>query len=104
MSVRCVFIGIAFSLIPLSGQMFPPPLRETTQPLAWSGYIQVHYTALHDREDMLGLRRFKLMVGGQVSPRVQWYAQGLFNDGNESPTEGTRISRKAGSALRALML
>jgi phosphate-selective porin len=88
MSVRCVFVGIAFSVLPMNGQMFPPPLRETTQPFAWSGYVQVRYTTLHDRDDMLGLRRFKLMVGGLVSPRLQWYAQGLFKDGNESPTDG----------------
>jgi phosphate-selective porin len=34
------------------------------------------------------LRRFKLMVGGNFSPKVQWYAQGLFKDGNRSPTDG----------------
>ena len=48
----------------------------------------VRYTALQDRDDMFGLSRFKLMVGGQVSSRVQWYAQGLFKDGNASPTDG----------------
>jgi phosphate-selective porin len=28
------------------------------------------------------------MVGGNVTPKIQWYAQALYKDGNDSPTDG----------------
>lgn len=67
--------------------MFPPPRRESNESFAWSGYVQIRYTGMQDRDDMLSLRRRKLMAGGLISPRVQWYIQSLFKDGNESPTD-----------------
>ncbi|MBI4909516.1 MAG: hypothetical protein HY820_38210 [Acidobacteria bacterium] len=72
----------------LWGQFFPPPLRGSTSPLRWSGYVQLRYTNVDNGEDLYGLRRVKLMVGGNLSPRVQWYAQALYKDGNASPTDG----------------
>lgn len=74
------------SLVP--GQQFPPPLREGGGRFRWSGYVQLRYTAVEDDQDLLALRRLKLMIGGNLSPRVQWYAQGLFKDGNASTTDG----------------
>lgn len=72
----------------LSGQQFPPPLREGTQRIRWSSYVQFRYTSVENGEDLFALRRLKLMVGGNLTPRLQWYAQGLFKDGNASPTDG----------------
>lgn len=69
-------------------QQFPPPLREGTDKFRWSGYVQFRYTAVEGGEDLAALRRLKLMIGGNLSPRVQWYAQALFKDGNASPTDG----------------
>jgi hypothetical protein len=70
------------------GQQFPPPLREGTGRFRWSGYVQFRYTAVEGDDDLFALRRLKLMMGGNLSPRVEWYAQGLFKDGNASPTDG----------------
>lgn len=69
-------------------QSFPPPLRDLSQRFAWSGYVQLRYTAQESSDDLFGLRRFKLMVGGHLARNVYWYAQGLFKDGNGSPTDG----------------
>jgi hypothetical protein len=71
-----------------AAQMFPPPLRESTGRIRWASYVQLRYTAVNGGEDLPALRRWKLMVGGDLSPRIQWYAQGLFKDGNDSPTDG----------------
>jgi hypothetical protein len=30
----------------------------------------------------------KLMAGGNVTPGIEWYAQALYKDGNDSPTDG----------------
>jgi hypothetical protein len=68
--------------------MFPPPLRDSTSRIRWSSYMQLRYTSVEGGEDLYALRRFKLMVGGNLSPRVQWYAQGLFKEGNRSSTDG----------------
>ncbi len=70
------------------GQQFPPPLREGSGRLRWSSYMQLRYTAVESDKDLFALRRLKLMIGGNLTPRVQWYAQGLFKDGNANATDG----------------
>ena len=70
------------------GQQFPPPLRDGTGRFRWSSYMQLRYTAVENDKDLFALRRLKLMIGGNLTPRVQWYAQGLFKDGNASATDG----------------
>lgn len=37
---------------------------------------------------MYALRRFKLMLGGHLSRHVEYFAQGIFKDGNKSDTDG----------------
>ena len=73
---------------PLLAQMHPPPLRGETSRIRWSSYVQLRYTGIADGPDLFGLRRLKLMVGGDLNPKIQWYAQGLFKEGNDSPTDG----------------
>jgi len=77
------------------GQQFPPPLREGSGRLRWSSYVQLRYTALESEPDLRALRRLKLMAGGNLPPRLQWYAQGLFKDGNDSPTDGRAYFQEA---------
>ena len=88
-SFPCVVLMFSVTCPPLLlGQQFPPPLREGSGRFRWSGYVQLRYTAIDNDEDLFALRRVKLMIGGNLTPRVQWYAQGLFKDGNASPTDG----------------
>lgn len=77
------------------GQMFPPPLRNSTSRVRWSSYVQLRYSAIENSGDLFALRRFKLMVGGNLTPRIQWYAQGLYKDGNDSPTDGKAYFQEA---------
>lgn len=81
------FVIVSWALA-LQAQVLPPPLRGSTSPVRWSSYIQLRYTNVEDAEDLFGLRRFKLMVGGNITPKIQWYAQALYKDGNDSPTDG----------------
>lgn len=80
---------------PVVAQTMPPPLRNSTSKIRWSSYVQVRYTAIENEEDLFALRRFKLMVGGNLSSRIQWYAQGLYKDGNNSPTDGRAYFQEA---------
>jgi hypothetical protein len=89
-----LFAGGANSVL-VSGQQFPPPLREGTGKFRWSGYVQFRYTAIDGDKDLYALRRLKLMIGGDLTPRLQWYAQGLFKDGNASPTDGRAYFQEA---------
>jgi len=77
------------------GQQFPPPLREGAGRFRWSSYVQLRYTAVDNDKDLFALRRLKLMIGGNLTPRVQWYAQGLFKDGNGIPTDGRAYFQEA---------
>jgi phosphate-selective porin len=79
----------------MCAQQFPPPLREGTDRFRWAGYVQFRYTSIENEEDLFGLRRFKLMAGGNLGPRLQWYVQGLFKDGNASPTDGRGYFQEA---------
>jgi hypothetical protein len=72
----------------VSAQVLPPPLRDSTARFRWSSYAQFRYTNLEGAEDLYGLRRLKVMMGGNLTSKIQWYAQGLFKDGNDSPTDG----------------
>lgn len=81
-------LALQGSLCRVAGQTFPPPLRNSTSRIRWSSYVQLRYTSAQGEEDLYALRRLKLMIGGNLSPRVQWYAQGLFKEGNRSPTDG----------------
>jgi len=81
--------------MPAVAQMLPPPLRESTSKVRWSSYVQVRYSDIQSGEDLFALRRFKLMVGGDLTPSIQWYAQGLFKDGNDSPTDGKAYFQEA---------
>jgi hypothetical protein len=76
-------------------QQFPPPLREGSGRFRWSSYVQLRYTAIGNDEDLFALRRLKLMMGGNLTPRVQWYAQGLFKDGNGTSTDGHAYFQEA---------
>jgi phosphate-selective porin len=76
-------------------QHFPPPLREDTGLVRWSGYVQFRYTGIDSDEDLFALRRLKIMVGGNLTPRIQWYVQGLFKDGNATATDGRAYFQEA---------
>jgi hypothetical protein len=102
MSVRSITLAALFIVLSsgvgsarLYGQALPPPLRDSTARLRWSSYLQLRYTGVEAGADLYALRRFKLMVGGNLSPRIQWYAQGLFKDGNDSPTDGRGYFQEA---------
>lgn len=84
--VAGLFLGAGVAI--LSAQVLPPPLRDSTALFRWSSYVQLRYTNVEGGEDLYGLRRLKVMMGGNLTPRIQWYAQGLFKDGNDSPTDG----------------
>ncbi len=81
------FVIVSWASV-LQAQVLPSPLRRSTSPVRWSSYIQLRYTNVEDAEDLFGLRRFKLMVGGNLTAKIQWYAQALYKDGNDSPTDG----------------
>ncbi len=87
-AIAALVVALHSPLCRLEGQTFPPPLRDSTSRIRWSSYVQIRYTAAESGEDLFALRRLKLMVGGNLSPRVQWYTQGLFKTGNRSPTDG----------------
>jgi hypothetical protein len=82
-----VWFGLVVPIV-AAAQVFPPPLRDGTGFLRWSSYVQLRYTGVEKSEDLFALRRFKLMAGGDITPRIQWYAQALYKDGNDSPTDG----------------
>lgn len=84
---RAIFVSWA-GLAQLSAQILPPPLRGSTEPVRWASYVQFRYTNVQDAQDLFGLRRFKLMAGGNLTSTIQWYAQALYKDGNDSPTDG----------------
>ena len=84
--VAGLFLGAGVAI--LSAQVLPPPLQDSTALFRWSSYVQLRYTNVEGGEDLYGLRRLKVMMGGNLTPRIQWYAQGLFKDGNDSPTDG----------------
>jgi hypothetical protein len=84
--VAGLFLGAGVAI--LSAQVLPPPLRDSTALFRWSSYVQLRYTNVEGGEDLYGLRRLKVMMGGNLTSRIQWYAQGLFKDGNDSPTDG----------------
>lgn len=79
----------------MCGQQFPPPLREGNGAFRWASYMQFRYTAIDSEEDLFALRRFKLMAGGNLGPRIQWYVQGLFKDGNAAVTDGRAYFQEA---------
>ncbi len=87
-AVILAILWTAAGAMPLPAQTFPPPLRESTSRIRWASYFQLRSTNVENSRDLFGLRRFKLMLGGNLTPTVQWYAQGLFKDGNDSPTDG----------------
>lgn len=80
---------------PVAAQVMPPPLRNSISKIRWSSYVQVRYSAIESEDDLFALRRFKLMVGGNLTPRIQWYAQGLYKDRNNSPTDGKAYFQEA---------
>lgn len=87
----CVVVAalvIGADIAPVSAQVFPPPLRDSTAVFRWSSYVQLRYTNVEGAKDLYGLRRLKVMIGGNLTPKIQWYAQSLFKDGNDSPTDG----------------
>jgi hypothetical protein len=88
-------LGLAGLWCPGFGQVLPPPLRDSASKIRWSSYVQARYSAIENDKDLFGLRRFKLMVGGNLSPRIQWYTQGLFKAGNNSPTDGRAYFQEA---------
>lgn len=65
-----------------------PAAESRPKKLDWSAYLQVRYTGIEQAEDLYALRRFKLMFFGQLTPHVEYYAQGMFKDGNRSDTDG----------------
>ena len=85
-AVAALVIGAGIATV--SAQVLPPPLRDSTAIFRWSSYVQLRYTNVEGGEDLYGLRRLKVMMGGNLTPKIQWYAQGLFKDGNDSPTDG----------------
>jgi len=68
-SVTIASLVLGGSMLPtlVNAQQFPPPLREGTGLVRWSGYVQFRYTGIDNDEDLFALRRLKLMVGGNRS-------------------------------------
>lgn len=91
--LAALLLGAAAGVV--HAQMLPPPLRNSTSKFRWSSYVQLRYSAIHNSDDLFALRRFKLMVGGNLTPRIQWFAQGLYKDGNDSPTDGRAYFQEA---------
>ena len=83
---------LIFVQMPVMAQMLPPPLCESTSEVRWSSYVQVRNTGIRGGDDVCALRRFK---GGDLTPSVQWCAQGLFKD-TIAPRMGRRTFRKRG--------
>lgn len=73
---------------PIGAQFLPPPLQAKQGRIRAAGYVQVLYEGMDDAEDILALRRSKLMIGGDLSPRWQWFAQGFFQAGMPGRTDG----------------
>lgn len=53
----------------------------------WHLYSQIRYTYTEDEEERLALRRLKLNMGGNITDHVQYFIQGLYKNGNGSPTD-----------------
>ena len=53
----------------------------------WRSYVQVRYTHTEVPDDLLALRRFKVMLGGHLNPKFHYFVQALYKKGNKSPTD-----------------
>jgi len=54
----------------------------------WRSYVQVRYTHTEaSNDDLLALRRFKVMLGGYLNPNLHYFIQTLYEKRNESPTD-----------------
>ena len=53
----------------------------------WRSYVQVRYTHIEASDDLLALRRFKVMLGGHLNPKFKYFVQALYKKGNNSPTD-----------------
>lgn len=73
----------------------PPSGQPNFKKFDWSLYFQVRYTGIEDAPDLYALRRFKLMLRGHPSEQMEYFAQGLFKDGNKSDTDGRAYLQEA---------
>ncbi|GEM_PF-5860137 len=44
----------------------------------WRSYVQVRYTHTEVPDDLLALRRFKVMLGGHLNPKIRYFVQALL--------------------------
>jgi phosphate-selective porin len=72
-----------------------PPARRNLKKFDFSSYFQLRYTAKEDSPDLYALRRFKLIFRGNLTPHFQYYAQGIFLDGNRTPIDGRAYLQEA---------
>jgi len=74
---------------PLSrAQSLPEPLRNKHGLFRAAAYVQLLYQGVDEAKDTFGVRRLKLMMGGDLNSRWQWYAQGIFQAGMPMRTDG----------------
>ena len=83
-----LFFLVALAASQCSAQFLPPPLREKGGKIRASGYLQLRYSGIDNREDVFALRRLKLMVGGDLNQDWQWYTQFFFRYGTTAPNDG----------------
>jgi hypothetical protein len=75
-------LGVVFA------QEAPAARAENQQTFHASAYLQLRYTRADDTSPLYALRRFKVMLNGKLSENIEWYAQGFFEDGNETGVDG----------------
>lgn len=66
-----------------------PSLNQSQEVKAfnWHLYAQGRYTKREGSGGRISLRRVKLNIGGHLIPHGQFFVQGLYKDGNDSPTD-----------------
>lgn len=67
----------------------PPKVgKAPTKVFDWHLYAQGRYTDSEDAGSRFSLRRLKLNGGGHPYESFKWFVQGIYKDGNDSPTDG----------------
>ncbi len=84
--------------IPLSGQRRQVPVPSANQgprKFEFSSFIQLRFVGNENSPNLFALRRFKLVFHGDLTPHVQYYAQGIFLDGNRTNLDGHATLQEA---------
>ncbi len=93
-----LFAGLLFCLLlPVS----LPAQDASTNPAAapkrfeWITYFQLRYTDLENTSSFFSLRRYKLILRGQLRPHLEYFVQGIFKEGNHTRTDGRAYVQEA---------